>query len=235
VDKPKPQAGSDSNRQRDYVDGGYFASRLPHDPRRQRLWKVLCGYLQPEIPTSSSALELGGGYCDFINNIQAAEKHVIDLSPSISEFAAEGVVTHVQPCSELSEFRDEQFDVVFASNLFEHLTREELLATLAGVKRILRPGGKLLVIQPNFRYSYKRYFDDYTHIGIFTDVSLADLLMTLGFHIDKVVRRFLPLSIKGRGPKWPWLLRLYLKLPYRPMAGQMYIVCSKVRDSGTRK
>jgi hypothetical protein len=55
--------------------------------------------------------------------------------------------------------------------------------------------------------------------------------MTLGFHIDKVVRRFLPLSIKGRGPKWPWLLRLYLKLPYRPMAGQMYIVCSKTSDS----
>jgi hypothetical protein len=125
--------------------------------------------------------------------------------------------------------------MVFASNLFEHLTREELLTTLSGIRRILRPGGKLLVIQPNFRYAYASYFDDYTHIGIFTDISLADLLSTSGFHIDKVMPRFLPFSLRGHGPKWPWLLRLYLSLPYRPMAGQMYIACSKARCSDTRK
>ena len=235
VSMPKPQPASISDHQREYVEGGYFATRLSHDPRRQQLWKVLCSYLQSEIPTWSAVLELGGGYCDFINNIQAAEKHVLDLCPDISEFAAEGVVTHVQPCSELDKFPGERFDAVFASNLFEHLTREELLTSLSGIRRILRPGGKLLIIQPNFRYAYKSYFDDYTHIGIFTDISLADLLKTFGFHIDKVVPRFLPFSLRGRGPKWPWLLRLYLNLPYRPMAGQMYITCSKTGSSDTRK
>jgi SAM-dependent methyltransferase len=229
----KPRADLLSDRQREYVDGGYFATRLSRDPRRQQLWKVLCGYLQSEIPTSSALLELGAGYCDFTNNIQAAEKHVIDLSPDISQFAAEGVVTHEQPCWELAEFPGARFDAVFASNLFEHLTREELLTTLSGVRRILRPGGKLLIVQPNFRYAYKSYFDDYTHIGIFTDISLADLLRTFGFHVDKVVPRFLPFSLRGRGPKWPWLLRVYFNLPYRPMAGQMYIACSKPICSDT--
>lgn len=230
MSKPKPQPVSISDIQREYVDGSYVATRLPPDPRRQQLWKVLCSYMQSEIPTSSVVLELGGGYCDFINNIQAAEKHVIDLSPDISKFAAAGVVTHVQSCTELDKFPGEGIDAVFASNLFEHLTREELLTTLAGIRRILCPGGKLLIIQPNFRYAYKSYFDDYTHIGIFTDLGLADLLKTFGFHLDKVVPRYLPFSLKGRAPKWAWLLRLYLNLPYRPMAGQMYIVCSKTRS-----
>lgn len=217
------------------MDGGYFATRFSYDQRRQQLWKVLCSYLQSEIPPSSAVLELGGGYCDFINQIQAAEKHVIDLSPDIAKFAAEGVGTHVQPCSELDRFPGERFDTVFASNLFEHLTREDLLTTLSGILRILRPGGKLLIIQPNFRYAYKGYFDDYTHIGIFTHISLADLLKACGFHIDTVVPRFLPFSLRGRAPKWPWLLRFYLSLPYRPMAAQVYIVCSKTRGSDTRE
>ena len=235
ANKPKPQPASISDPRREYAGGGYFATRFSYDPRRQQLWKVLCGYLQPEIPPSSAVLELGGGYCDFFNQIQAADKHVIDLSPGVSEFAAEGVVTYVEPCSKLDNFPAERFDTVFASNLFEHLTREELLITLSGILRILRPGGKLLIIQPNFRYAYKGYFDDYTHIGIFTHISLADLLTACGFRIDTVVSRFLPCSLGGRAPKWPWLLRLYLSLPYRPMAAQMYIACSKPRSSDTRK
>jgi len=214
----------------EYSDGTYFATRLKHDPRRVDLWKVLCSYLQKEIPTTGTILELGGGYCDFINNIQGSEKHVIDLTPDITRFAARGVTAHVQPCSELGGFRNNSVDTVFASNLFEHLTREDLQTTLAGVYRILRPGGKLIVIQPNFRYSYKSYFDDYTHIGIFTDVSLPDLIATFGFEIHEVIPRYLPFSIKGNMPTWPWLLHVYFMLPYRPMAGQMYIACNKPRS-----
>jgi SAM-dependent methyltransferase len=232
--KPVPSPSPLSNPRREYAGGGYFSTRLPPDPRRRQLWKVLCSHLQAEIPISSAVLELGGGYCDFINHIRAAEKHVVDLSPDIAGFAAGDVVTHVQPCWELDQFPGERFDIVFASNLFEHLTREELLATLSGIRRILRPGGKLLIVQPNFRYAYKHYFDDYTHIAIFTDVSLADLLKTCGFYVDKVVPRYLPFSLGGRAPKWAWLLRVYLNLPYRPMAGQMYIACSKPGSSSPR-
>jgi hypothetical protein len=90
----------------------------------------------------------------------------------------------------------------------------------------LRPRGKLIIIQPNFKYCYRVYFDDYTHVQILTDVSLTDLLTSQGFQVGKVVPRFLPFSLKSRAPKWSWLLRLYLALPWRPMAGQMYIVAS---------
>jgi SAM-dependent methyltransferase len=215
----------------EYAASRYFEARLPPDPFRTGLWKVLCGHLQKSIPPSSAVLELGAGYCDFINNIQAASKHAIDVSPEILRFAAEGVVTHVQPCSQLAGFADASFDVIFASNLLEHLTREDLLSTLSGALRILRPGGKLLIIQPNFRYCYKTYFDDYTHVAVFTHVSLADLLRANGFRIDRVSARYLPFSVKSRGPKWPWLLRVYLKLPWRPRAAQMYIACSKPLSS----
>ncbi len=210
-----------------YTQDSYFASRLPYDPARERLWPVLCGYLQPYLPENGAVLELGGGYCHFINNIRAAEKHVVDLYPGVTEHAAQGVVAHVQSCVDLSNFKAGSFDLVFASNLFEHLAKEELAATLASVWRVLRDGGKLLIIQPNFKYCYRTYFDDYTHVQIFTETSLADLLLVSGYRPEKVVPRFLPFSLKSGGPKWAWLLRVYLALPWKPFAGQMFIVARR--------
>jgi Methyltransferase domain len=197
-----------------YTQDFYFASRLPDDPARERLWPVLCEYLQPCLPENGAVLELGGGYCRFINNIRAAEKHVVDLYPGVTEHAAQGVVAHVQSCGDLSNFKESSFDLVFASNLFEHLAKEELAATLAGVRRALRDGGKLLIIiQPNFRHCYRNYFDDYTRIQIFTETSLADLLSVNGFHPEKVFARILPLSLG------PWLLRVYLALALETAGG----------------
>jgi SAM-dependent methyltransferase len=210
-----------------YTKEAYFSSRMVEDPARSRLWAVLCEYLLRDIPPGATVLELGGGHCHFINNVRAAEKHVVDVYEGIRTAAAPDVRTHVQSCTNLESFRSSSIDTVFASNVFEHLTREQLSLTLGEVLRVLRPGGKLLIIQPNFKYAYRNYFDDYTHIQVFTEESLKDLLAVSGFQPERVVARFLPFSLKNAGPKWPWLMRLYLALPWRPMGGQMYIVARK--------
>lgn len=207
----------------------YFSSRLAPDPSRDALWRVLCRYLQRDVPINGKVLELGGGYCNFINNIRAAEKHVLDLHEDIRKFAGRDVHPHIQSCTQLPQFPSGYFDVVFASNLFEHLRRDELHATLSEVDRVLAGAGKLIIIQPNFRYSYRSYFDDYTHVEIYTHVSLRDVLLANGFTVLRMMPRFLPFSIKARGPKWPWLLRLYLASPWRPFAGQMFVVARKTK------
>lgn len=207
-----------------YKDGSYFESRFSTDPSRDALWRVLCAHLERDFTGHDAVLELGGAYCNFINNVRAGTKHVVDLFPDLPRYAAAGVQSHVQSCTNLDSLPAAYFDVVFASNLLEHLTREETRQTLESVLRVLKPAGRLLLIQPNFRLSYRRYFDDYTHVQIFTDVGLQDFLNSSGFVCEKVMARFLPFSLKTTGPKWPWLLRLYLALPVRPLAGQMYVV-----------
>jgi SAM-dependent methyltransferase len=210
-----------------YAKTEYFSSRFGPNEDRDRLWRVLAAYLQKEMKPDGDVLELGGGYCGFINNIRGASRHVVDLFEDLAGFAAPGVCSHVQSCTSLASFSNASFDTVFASNLFEHLTRGELVSTLSEVMRVLRPGGRLMLIQPNFRLCYATYFDDYTHVQIFSDQSLRDLLTSRGFIVKSVVAGFLPFSLKTRAPKWNWLLRLYLALPWRPFAGQMYIVAEK--------
>jgi ubiquinone/menaquinone biosynthesis C-methylase UbiE len=207
--------------------GAYYQTRYQFDRQRSVVWRLICEWLQPEVPVNGCVLELGAGYCDFINNIQASRKLAVDIAETIRKAAAAGVEVHVGPCMDLGFAPAASVDVAFASNLLEHLTLEQIEQTLGEVKRVLKPGGKLIVIQPNFRYCYRDYFDDFTHVMIFTDKGLSDLIGSCGLEVVRVMPRFMPFSLKSRLPVIPFLIRLYLRSPIRPFAGQMLIIARK--------
>ena len=43
-------------------------------------------------------------------------------------------------------------------------------------KRVLRPGGNIYLSTPNFRYCFRTFYNDPTHVRPFTDVSLKELV-----------------------------------------------------------
>jgi hypothetical protein len=88
----------------------------------------------------------------------------------------------------------------------------------------------LCLIQPNYRYSYKEYFDDYTHVTVFSHVSLQDFLTANDFRILDCRPRFLPLTIKSRLPVHPLLIRAYLASPLKPQGKQMLVLAEPVRS-----
>jgi SAM-dependent methyltransferase len=121
-----------------------------------------------------------------------------------------------------------QYDAVLASNILEHFEPDAAARIVEDVAALLRHGGRFVLIQPNFRYAYRRYFDDYTHRAVFTDVSLSALLRSRGFQIEACMPRFLPYSMQGVRPAIPpWLIRAYLRSPFKPRAGQMLMVGRK--------
>ena len=209
---------------------GYHAAHLPEDPARAIVWKVVADHLSSWVPGGAHVLEIGAGYCDWINNVAAARRVAVDIWPEITRYAAAGVETRVLDVSrELATLGASTFDVVFASNILEHFEPATAISVVEDVGRLLKAGGRLIVVQPNFRYAASRYFDDYTHRSVFTDVSLPNLLRAHGFRIDRVQPRFLPYSMRGsRLPIRPWTVRAYLRSPIKPMAGQMLVVASKV-------
>jgi SAM-dependent methyltransferase len=207
----------------------YFRTRFVYDPRRRPIWREVARYIQSRyIPDGSRVLDLGAGYCDFINAITARERYAVDIFERLHEFAGPGVTATIGDCTDLSMFGDGSLDVIFASNLFEHLTHEQLLATINEVRRVLRAGGRLILMQPNFKYCYRTYFDDYTHLQIFTHDGIYDLLEMAGLKIEEMQPRFLPVNMKStlklNIPLIHLIVRLYLRSPWRPRAGQMLVV-----------
>eukprot|EP01037_Dinobryon_pediforme_P012730 gene12730-12826_t len=193
------------------VTSGYHDSRLTHDPKRTIVWGALWRYyFRHRISASDTVLDLGCGYGDFINSVKARRRIALDLWPGFKKYIAPGVETVVGPVTDLSSFADGSIDYAFASNLFEHITQADLAAVLAGLRNKLSPKGCITMLQPNYRYCASEYFDDYTHISVWSHISLADFLTANGFDVTEVQPRFLPLTIKSRLPVWPQLIGAYL-------------------------
>ena len=202
----------------------YHETRLPYDSKREILWKTLCRYyFQPLIAPDACVLELGAGYGHFINNIRCAKRIAVDQWAGLKEHLAPDVVARIGSVTDLSSVEDGSVDFVFASNLFEHLRQDEFAVVLQQVRTKLKPGGTLNILQPNYRFAYREYFDDYTHVAVYSDRSLSDFLAAQGFRVIDCQPRFLPLTVKSALPVWPILIRLYLALPFKPMGKQMLI------------
>ncbi len=209
--------------------GAYHAAHLPAHPAREGVWRLIAQYLAPWVPPSAQVLEIGAGYCHWINNVTAARRVAIDLWPETSRHAAPGVDVRVlDAATDLGSFGDRAFDVVLASNVLEHFEPDVAMTIVASVAKLLRPDGRFIIIQPNFRYAYRHYFDDYTHRSVFTHESLASLLRANGFEIELLRPKFLPYSMRSARTTVPlWLVKAYLMSPIKPMAGQMLIVAKR--------
>jgi 2-polyprenyl-3-methyl-5-hydroxy-6-metoxy-1,4-benzoquinol methylase len=89
-------------------------------------------------------------------------------------------------CQELSEYlagHHGAFDVVFAMDLLEHLTKPELLACMDQVAQALAPQGRLVIHVPNAEgmFGMRVRYGDLTHETAFTPQSITQLLRATGF------------------------------------------------------
>jgi SAM-dependent methyltransferase len=209
----------------------YHEVRLPHDPARNVLWSALWRYYFSRlIGPNDCVLDIGCGHGAFINSVVARKRIGLDSWPDFPTYLQAGVEPIIGSAVEVGELVKEPVDFAFASNLFEHLTQPDLMTLLGGVRKILSPRGTLNIIQPNYRYAYREYFDDYTHVAVYSHVSLCDVLRISGFDIVDVKPRFLPLSIKTGLPVRESLIRAYLASPIKPMGKQM-LIRARVRSA----
>ncbi len=212
---------------------GYYKTRYVENVLRDRIWEHIANYLLPhlQIEATSHVLELGAGYGSWIKAVRAQHRFALDIHPEAAELAQkqglEGVSYLVGNCTDLSRFGDGTIDVVLMSNLLEHLTLPDVFACLDECFRVLKAGGRICMIQPNFRYCFREYFDDYTHRTIFTDSSLCDVVTLKRFEITNLWKRLLPFSMKGAAPWTGALVPFYLRSPVRPRAAQLCLIGRK--------
>lgn len=205
----------------------YAETRFQFDPKRRQVWREIAGFVEKWAVPAGCVVELGSGYCDWINSTQAGRRIAIDKFIDPHQYCEKGVEAVKGGFEAIEMMADGSVDIFLASNFFEHLTINECECCFSLIKTKLKKNGRIIIIQPNYRLIYKRYFDDYTHVSIWSDESLCDFIGKAGMETVKVIPAFLPFTMKSRLPKWPFLVRLYLALPFKPFAGQMLIVAKK--------
>ena len=210
-----------------------YAARFHRHEResKARLWRVLCHeFFAGYVPDDACVVDLGAGYCDFVNNISARRRIAVDLNPDTARFAAPGVEVLQLPLERLSEAIDrETVDLAFASNIFEHLrSPEALLKVLANVRTVLRPGGRLMIMQPNVRVVGGAFWDFFDHTLPLSERGMTEALEVAGFRVVERRARFLPYTTKSRLPQRAFLVRLYLRFrPAQYLLGKQMLVVAE--------
>jgi SAM-dependent methyltransferase len=199
--------------------------------KRQAVWRTLCdAYFGKLIPPDAAVLDVACGYGEFINNIRAREKYAIDLNPDAGGRLDPSVRFTRTPATDLSPLAAESVDVAFSSNFLEHLrSKDEVDTVFAEVRRVLRPGGRFILLGPNIKYAYKDYWDFYDHHLPLSHLSVGEGLTAAGYRLEKVIPQFLPFTMNNGAPTADILIRAYLAFPpaWRLLGAQFLVVAAK--------
>lgn len=198
---------------------------------RKVIWQVLVERMfQKFVGPADTVLDLGCGYGGFLNYIRCARRIGVDVNPGAKAALDKEIEFHCGSVLDLSFLPDACVDVVFTSNVLEHLaSKEEVESMLWGALRVLRPGGHLIAMGPNLRSLPGAYWDFWDHVVPITDRSLSELLRNLGYEVVSCIPSFLPYTTCSSVPQSPWLVRLYLLVPlaWRIMGRQFLIRARK--------
>lgn len=211
-----------------------YATRFPEADRgaKDAIWRVLCPhFFQRYVGRTDVVLDIGAGFGEFLRHIECGQRIAVDIERLSGRTLPPGTVEVFAPSHQLSNHvRPNSVDVVFCSNFFEHLPdKATFLATLKEIRTVLKPGGRLLALQPNIRYVGGAYWDFVDHHLPLTHVTLVEATESLGYEVVEVIPRFLPYTTRSAIPQSPWLVRLYLAV--RPiwwvMGQQTWFVARK--------
>ena len=170
-------------------------------------------------PAGKRVLDLGSSRGLFLSRFTKSDRAGIEIAPEERALSAEHGVEAVEHFINAFDgnrltarlpFEDASADVVLAGEIIEHIVDTE--AFLREIRRVLRPGGAVVLSTPNIlwwkhrlallagRYpdalDYRtRYGDDFGHVRIFTPSLMRGLLEETGFvDVAVVGKRLGPIS-----------------------------------------
>jgi SAM-dependent methyltransferase len=184
----------------DYVDVIYNESDRPFTTYPDKLTHHLVRRFG--ISKGQRLLDVGCGRGEFLRGVmnQGVEGYGADRSP-----AAVAICPNAKLCNADIEknglpFKDDFFDIVFSKSVIEHFYYPETL--IQEIFRVLKPGGLIITMCPDWEFNIRVYFEDYTHRTPFMISSLRDIQRIHGFQ-DIRCERFRQLPFLW---KMPWLL-----------------------------
>ena len=138
-------------------------------------------------PAAGPVIDIGCGLGELVKLLFADgyDAHGVDVSPEQVEFAHASRLDQVRH----GDYRDalaqspSYFAAVTATDLLEHLTKDEVLETFDRVAQALTPGGVFVARVPNAVSPLGGHirYGDFTHESSYTDRSVRQLAAAAGF------------------------------------------------------
>jgi SAM-dependent methyltransferase len=206
------------------TDGGWF---IPTDYviTRSSFKKDLREHYFDSLPAGSRVLDLNAG-TDGPGPYLLGEGHeylALEQNRLVRDFLSESGVANREWRPPVTDLDAEAFDLVLSLAFLEHLpTWIDAFQQLLEIKRVLKPGGRLLVIAPNAPGMGGTYHDDYKQCWHVSRKRLEDMAADAGFEVASSrytlgwirigggpvwsIIRFVARTVNGV-MNWPWVRR----------------------------
>ncbi len=128
-----------------------FRHRQVEQPGRGAVWAAIADDLFVRMGKPQIVLDPACGKGEFISAVPAQERWAVDLMPSVADLEQLGIHTIIGDMLEV-DLPPEHFVGVLLSNVLEHLmTYEDVQRCLKRMHAVIRPGGVVAVLGPNFK------------------------------------------------------------------------------------
>lgn len=159
--------------QQNYLETIYSEQKTPITNYPKKLINYLIE--RNQLERNQKILELGCGRGDFLNEfiIYGLDGYGVDISDYCKKFFPNIKFQKTDLANEQLPYQDNFFDVIYSKSIIEHFYFPEKVFEEA--YRVLKPGGIIITLTPEWKYIYKSFYDDFTHRVPFTKVSLKDI------------------------------------------------------------
>ena len=187
--------------QRDYVSIIYNEGDKPFTEYPDKLARYLSA--RYNLKRGSRFLDLGCGRGDFLRGFIRCGLHGqgVDRSDAAKLICPEAEILQSDLENEPLPYEDNTFDIVFSKSVLEHFYYPERL--VQEIYRILRPGGLIITMVPDWSSVYKTFYDDFTHRRPYTLTSLKNMLLINNFKAVEV-EKFIQLPFLWTMPWLGW-------------------------------
>lgn len=144
-------------------------------------------------------LEIGCGRGDFLFGFHKAGLNCsgVDREKSSVELLSDLDVRQCDISEQALPFDDDTFDVIYHKSLIEHLY--DPLYLMDETYRVLKKGGKLIILTPDWKSQMENFYEDFTHCRPYTTTAIKDLLSIQGFK-NVIAERFYQLPLLWKCP-----------------------------------
>ncbi len=196
---------------------------------RQGLWSDLAPFIHEKMGRPERVVDPAAGRGEFLLGLPGVERWAVDLEAHADLDASTGI-RFIRGNALTVGLPVDYFDGVFMSNFLEHLSSHDDIAQLLGNMRdALKPGGRIAIMGPNFKYCATSYFDCADHVLALSHMAVEEHLAAAGFEPKSTIPRFMPYSFRGALPPSRTLARWYLKMPlaWRVLGKQFLVLARK--------
>jgi SAM-dependent methyltransferase len=179
-----------------YLKTIYSEQRTPKTeyPNKLVIYLMTRFRLQP----NGKILEIGSGRGDFINEFYSLKMECFAIDRENDEHLKREIIFEKTDLeNEPIPYSDDFFDVVYHKSVLEHFYSPHKI--MQESIRVLKPGGKLVFLVPDWETQWKTFYEDITHCRPYTLQAVRDLLVIYGLE-EIVAEKFYQLPIVWRFP-----------------------------------